>query len=68
MTEAQIAGLILTAVGLFSVAGAYFNWDWYMNNYRARFFVNLFGRRGARIFYAVLGTAMFIFGVTQLLS
>jgi hypothetical protein len=55
-------GLILIAVGLFSMAGAAFDWDWYMNNHRARVFVRLVGRTGARIFYILLGLVFASFG------
>lgn len=41
--------------GLFSIAGAIFNWEWFFQNNKARPFVRLFGRQGARVFYAVLG-------------
>ena len=36
--------------GIFSIAGGVFNWDFFMNNSRARCFVNLFGRDGRDCF------------------
>lgn len=48
-------GLILLGAGLFAVAGAALDWDWFMNHPKARLFVNLFGRAGARVFYILLG-------------
>jgi hypothetical protein len=48
--------------GLLSIAGGLFNWDWFMNNYRARFFVWLFGRTGARIAYVMLGIFLIALG------
>ena len=65
MSETSFASLLFIAAGLFSIAGAYFNWDWYMNNYRARIFVRLLGRGGARVFYAILGAAISGVGVMQ---
>ena len=47
--------------GAFSLAGAIFDWDWFMNNRRARLFVSIFGRTGARIFYGGLG--LFLMGM-----
>lgn len=47
--------------GIFSIVGAVADWDWFMNNSRARIFVQLFGRMGARIFYIVLG--LFLIGI-----
>lgn len=43
------------AAGLFTVVGALANWDWFFENSRAKPFVSLFGREGARVFYVVLG-------------
>ncbi len=52
--------LFAVACGVFVIAAAAFDWDWFFNNWRARFFVNLFGRDGARLFYAALGAAFFV--------
>lgn len=55
-------GLFLVAAGLFSICGAAFDWDFFLNSRRAQFFVSLFGRSGARIFYAFLGLVIAIMG------
>jgi hypothetical protein len=55
--------LLFGGAGLFTIAGAIFNWDWFMNDYRARFFVKIFGRDGARIFYVILGLVIIVLGV-----
>ena len=55
-------GLILVAAGIFSICGAAFDWDWFINSYKARIFVAIFGRTGARIFYGILGTAIVVIG------
>ena len=54
------AALFAFACGVFVIAAAILDWDWFFNNWRARFFVNLFGREDARLFYAVLGVALFV--------
>ena len=59
----NIQVLLFLVAGLFSIAGAVFNWDWFMNNYRARFFVNIFGRDGARVFYVILGLVIIVLGI-----
>jgi small neutral amino acid transporter SnatA (MarC family) len=41
--------------GLFSLAGAIFDWEWFMTHYKAAVFVRLLGRGGARLLYAFLG-------------
>jgi hypothetical protein len=43
-------GWVLSAVGIFAICGAAFNCDWFMNSRKARLFLSLFGRGGARIF------------------
>lgn len=56
-------GLILCAAGLFSICGAAMDWDFFMNSRKARFFVLILGRSGARVFYGILGSAIAIAGV-----
>ena len=55
--------LLLILIGLFSILGGILNWNWFMNSWRARFFVNVFGRNGARIFYVGLGVFLVVVGV-----
>jgi len=61
MTSPQL--LILSLVGLFSMAGGLFDWNWFMTSRRARLFVKLLGRTGARIFYVLLGLGLLILGI-----
>lgn len=69
MESEQIAMLLVGFLGGgFSLAGAIFNWDWFMNNRRARFFVGIFGRQGARIFYAILGLFLIGLGIWAMLQ
>jgi len=56
------AGLILVAAGVFSICGAAFNWNFFMNSRKAWFVVTIFGREGARLFYALLGLAIVVLG------
>ena len=55
-------GLILVAAGLFAICGAAFDWDFFINSRKARFFVSILGRMGARIFYAILGLVIVVLG------
>jgi hypothetical protein len=64
----QYEGLILIAAGLFSAAGGFFNWNWFMGARKAEFFVKRFGRDGARIFYGALGGVIAIIGVLILVG
>ena len=54
------AALFAFLCGAFVIAAAACDWDWFFNNWRARFFVTLFGRDGARIIYALLGVFLFV--------
>ena len=54
--------------GAFAMLGAVCDWDWFMNNRKARFFVKVFGRNGARVFYALLGLALIVIGMVGVLG
>ncbi len=41
--------------GIFCIVAAWRNWDWFFDNWRARPFVAMLGREGARSFYVILG-------------
>lgn len=51
-----LMALLALLVGLFSVFCTVKDYDWFMQSRKARFFVNLWGRNGARAFYIVLGS------------
>jgi hypothetical protein len=51
--SSEIILFLIAAAFLF--LAAWQNWDWFFENHRARVFVLLFGRNGARVFYAALG-------------
>ena len=55
-------GLVLVAGGIFSICGAVFDWEFFINSRKARFFVAIFGRTGARVFYGILGLVIVVFG------
>ena len=56
-------GWMIAAAGLFSVAGAALDWDWFMNHRKAQRLVRLFGRGGARAVYAAPGAGLLVAGV-----
>ncbi len=64
----DLFGLLFVGIGLFAIAGAWFDWDWFMNARKARFWVKILTRNGARIFYACLGIALFVFGIFAILG
>lgn len=59
MGSNTFAVLIGLGAGLFSILAAILNWNWFFNNRRAYIFVKMFGRTGARVFYAILGIFLF---------
>jgi len=56
-------GLLVVAIGSFLVATAIFDWDWVMDNRRARLLSSLITRPGARLAYGVLGVGAIVVGV-----
>lgn len=60
---ALITGLMLVAVGIFSICGAAMDWDFFINHYKARLVVSMFGRNGARVFYGILGAVVAVLGL-----
>ncbi len=61
-------GLLIMAAGGFSIAGAVGDWDFFMHNRKARIWVALLGRGGARVFYGILGSALMVGGLVALAS
>ena len=59
-------GLLFVAVGIYALCGSYFNWDWFMNARKVRFIVSVIGRNRARVFCAVAGLALLVFGILGL--
>jgi Immunity protein 17 len=62
------AGLIIVAVGVFSAMGGIFDWDWFMNNRKAKLFVTLLTRNGARVAYVLLGAGVIAAGLLTTLG
>lgn len=54
--------------GLFSLAGAVLDWEWFMANYKAAVFVRILGRARARLFYALLGLFLIALGLAGALG
>lgn len=61
-------GWILVGGGAFALCGAAFDWEWFMNDRKTRFFTAIFGRTGARIFYGLLGSGLVVYGLLILLG
>lgn len=59
--------ILFICLGLFSIIASLLNLDWYFQTDGAKIFVRKLGRNGARIFYAVLGTALIGCGILGLI-
>ncbi len=55
--------LFAFAAGLFVIVAVVSDWNWFFEHQKAKFFVDAFGRNGARIFYGVLGCALLLLGL-----
>ena len=58
--------ILFITLGIFSIIAAILNLDWYFQTYGAMTFVKWLGRKGARIFYVLLGLGLIACGVTGL--
>jgi hypothetical protein len=61
-------GVFCIAAGAFSILGAAMGWSWFLGARKARLFVALLGRTGARCFYGLLGGGLAGLGVSLLLA
>jgi hypothetical protein len=64
--EVELLSVFIILAGLFSTAGAVYNWDWFMNARKARGIVRILGRTGARGLYGLLGAALMMLGILSL--
>ncbi|HEX9451133.1 MAG TPA: immunity 17 family protein [Burkholderiales bacterium] len=49
--------------GIFVLVAVVSDWNWFFEHPKAKFLVDAFGRKGARVFYGVLGCALLILGL-----
>ena len=61
-------GLLIVALGLFSIAGGLQDWPFFWNNRRARLMTTILTRRGARVFYVIIGIGLAVLGVCATVS
>jgi hypothetical protein len=63
-----VYGIVIILCGIFSIVCAAFNFNWFINNNRAKLFVKVFKRNGARIFYIILGIILCLLGFVLLIQ
>ena len=54
-------------IGILTIICAANDYDWFMKSSKAEFFVKVFGRDGARVFYGFLGLFIIVCGVIAIL-
>lgn len=57
ISKNTLTAFFCLGAGIFTLGSSFMDWDFFMNNRKARIFVKLFGRNGARVFYSLLGLA-----------
>jgi hypothetical protein len=57
-TSDAVAALLTFGPGIFFISASLFDWDWFYELRKVRSFVDLFGRRNARIFYFAFGAIL----------
>jgi hypothetical protein len=65
-TEDYIVSFFSIAAGIFCIIASILNLNVFFRNRRASFFVNIFGRSGARMFYGLLGVFLFYIALKTL--
>lgn len=50
-----VAAIIFLILGLLSISASIFNFKWFFTSENGKMFVKLFGRKGARVFYGIVG-------------
>lgn len=66
--EDLFVGTTSIVLGLFLMASAVADWDWYYSLQTARWLRQWLGRRGARIVHALVGLALVTLGVSLVLG
>lgn len=55
-------------IGIYLIVGSYYNWNWFMNIWKDINMVEVLGRNGARILYAIIGLAGVVLGLLMMLG
>jgi hypothetical protein len=63
MNNETVVVIFCVIAGLFSLISSIVNWSWFFNNRRAQAMVKIFGYKGARIFYGILGVILLLIGL-----
>lgn len=65
MPHEGLIGFFVFLMGVFTVGGAVFEWDFYWRSDKAQFLERFVGRLGARLFYLVVGLLLSAAGIAM---
>jgi hypothetical protein len=65
---ALVIGLLVAAIGAWSICGAILNLEVFMGHRKARSVVAILGQTGARVFFVALGVGMIALGTFVILA
>ncbi|MGB0432335.1 MAG: immunity 17 family protein [Bacteroidia bacterium] len=54
-----LLSILVAGAGAYSIVASINDWEFFFKSRRATLFVKMFGRKGARIFFSLLGLFMF---------
>ncbi len=63
MNNDLIAKILVFGGGIFSILASVLNLNFFFENRKAKIFVTIFGRTGARVFYIILGIFIIVLGL-----
>lgn len=61
----NILAVLMVAFGVFAMVAAIQDWEFFLGARGAGLFVQLFGRRGARVVYLILGSVLVLAGLAM---
>ena len=61
--EDWFVGTVAVLLGVFLIASAAVDWNWYYSLRSARLLQRMLGRTGARLFHALLGLSLVVLGI-----
>ena len=67
MNGEWIRCLLLSAIGAYALLGSILNWDMLIRSPRAGKVTRVFGEKGARMIYGVIGAFLLLLGVIDLI-
>lgn len=59
----MIPAIIILLSGLFCIVASFKDWDFFFESRKAKWVVKIFKRKGARIFYGIMGLVLMIASV-----